>query len=546
MRDGRRVWASLAAGAVLAGATVLTAAPAARPAATTLDRLLPAADTRRVVRDARETTIDETAPREGLRVLVGGPAGLQRAFAGTEELEGRWLRRVLTTTDAEGTVSQAVGLQRVSERGLTSRALAVDGEVLVFEPEIVDLPAEPSDGGAWTSEGTARLASSSRTLPYRYESTSHRADGGCWRVETTGGLGTQRVRTEETWCPGRGVVASSSDGVADTELAAPPGVDVSTREAGWPADQAWAEQRYRSIAWPLESQLRPVQTSDAVVAVGMAHDLMWLVRSGERFAPARWAIPGGRVTALTALGDAVVVATDRRAVLAYDNHARLLWRVDLPDAVRAAPTRLDDGTVVVAGLDGRVTALRLATGERVWTARVPGAVQLPVVVAGGHALVADADGHVTALDPATGRQRWQADAESPDALAAGQAVYVGSSDLVLGLDPDSGDELWTNDLGATVRALASTPAGVVAATAEGLVGLDGDGARSWRQDGPAPETLLARGDRLLVGTDRDTRLLSADGREVARLASSGGDDTSVGPLGAARVDGDELVVWGPR
>jgi outer membrane protein assembly factor BamB len=113
--------------------------------------------------------------------------------------------------------------------------------------------------------------------------------------------------------------------------------------------------------------------------------------------------------------------------------------------VRLTPT-LVDGTVYVAGFNGRVVALNGESGGVRWRADIGEALTGGVGVGEGLALVGTSRGEVIALNAEGGAERWRSMVPS-EVLSAPQAdfgvvvVRTGDGSLT-GLDPSDGVEQW--------------------------------------------------------------------------------------------------------
>lgn len=113
---------------------------------------------------------------------------------------------------------------------------------------------------------------------------------------------------------------------------------------------------------------------------------------------------------------------------------------------------IDDGTVYVGDVSGRVAALRLETGDRLWTAR-EGATS-PVWPTGGAVFLVSDIGQLVRLDAATGDVVWQTDlplfeenrprrqhtrwVHYGPVLAGGRLVVASSDGVLRQFDPVSG------------------------------------------------------------------------------------------------------------
>ncbi|MGD9387028.1 MAG: outer membrane protein assembly factor BamB [Gammaproteobacteria bacterium] len=108
---------------------------------------------------------------------------------------------------------------------------------------------------------------------------------------------------------------------------------------------------------------------------------------------------------------------------------------------------VDGARVFVAGRDGRVHALDVATGDRRWTAETELALAAGPAAAYGMVAVGGSDGMVLVLDAADGSVRWQTQL-SGEVLAAPaiapQVVVVRTVDgRMRALSAENGEEIWS-------------------------------------------------------------------------------------------------------
>jgi len=125
-----------------------------------------------------------------------------------------------------------------------------------------------------------------------------------------------------------------------------------------------------------------------------------------------WHVTMGRgVRGSPALGESVVAAgtADRNLVLLDRASGEVLWRSHLDGTVRSGPL-LDEDRLYVATEtqpDGRVYAIRLRDGRRLWRARA-GSVTAPLAFDGEAIYAGTEDGSVLRLEPEHGQVLWRA------------------------------------------------------------------------------------------------------------------------------------------
>jgi outer membrane protein assembly factor BamB len=153
-----------------------------------------------------------------------------------------------------------------------------------------------------------------------------------------------------------------------------------------------------------------------------------------------------------------------------DAAARPVWRTDVGRGIAGSPALTED-LVVVAQVDRQVALLERATGDLVWRSHFPNPPGAGPLVDGDRIFVAtqEPNGRVYALHLATGGRIWSAaagDVAAPLAMDD-SIVYAGTTTGdVLALRTGDGSRLWKTRLTGAVRAAPlPTAAGLVVATA---------------------------------------------------------------------------------
>jgi len=123
---------------------------------------------------------------------------------------------------------------------------------------------------------------------------------------------------------------------------------------------------------------------------------------------------------------------------------------------------VNDGTIYGAGVDRKVYAIDLTTGQIQWGSRLSGLLASGVLVSGDAVYAGSSrpDGRVYALDRATGRRIWRTatgPVGAPLALTAGVLIAATQRGDVIGLDPKTGAVRWRRRLG--VSRVAPVPVG---------------------------------------------------------------------------------------
>jgi len=208
---------------------------------------------------------------------------------------------------------------------------------------------------------------------------------------------------------------------------------------------------------------------------------------------------------------------DAGAREALNPDPRPLWHVTMGRGVRGSPA-LGEAVVAVGTADRNLVLLDRSSGEALWRVHLDGTVRAGPLLDEDRLYVAtesQPDGRVYAVRLRDGRRLWRANAGSVTAPLAfdGEAIYAGTEDgVVLRMEPERGQVQWRTSLSGAVRAgPLSTPHGlVVATTSDTLYLID-------RQTGTVRSHLSLPGAVLATpATDgRRVYLATTNGRIVA-------------------------------
>ena len=134
----------------------------------------------------------------------------------------------------------------------------------------------------------------------------------------------------------------------------------------------------------------------------------------------------------------VVVALDART-------GEPVWRHESSSPVHTSPAVADDGTVVVAGDHGQMTALDPDSGRTLWQVQLGGRPAAPPTFSpdGERLYLADRSGSLVALDADTGNLEWKMQAPSgltqaPAVAADGTLCQLAEGPQALLVDPEKG------------------------------------------------------------------------------------------------------------
>lgn len=450
-------------------------------------------------------------------------------------------------TTAEGSDDALHGDDLYSlSNGEVRRQVVVAGRTgTIYRGGLLELPADVHDGSTWTSQGglvTMTDGAPGQLVSYSSRGSAARstdgelAAGGCLDVVVAQTVqGATETSSTRTWCPGRGIVAFAvGDRTWRAVGSARPAevtVDVSAFDWSRAGDVTLTSTSLvpeglaatRSVSLLSLSYLaRPALTTSGllVAAVKQNSDIVAIdpgSTTGNRDHTVWRAHPGGVIVTCATLGDMTVAVTTDRRISAYGPTGLALWSVRLPDTSSTRPVAFG-GRIIVAGVDGTVTALDPSTGATAWRLSMPNEIQVRPVVAGDTLVVVDEGGTMAAIDP-DGNQRWQ-NAELPAAtfgVSAGVVVVSerGSS-AIRGYDLDSGTKLWRIWEPSLIKGLADVGGTLVGWSSNGLLGYDpATGTQRWSRT----ETLydaVPSGDRFVVLTATSILAVDATGQIAAQ------------------------------
>ena len=186
--------------------------------------------------------------------------------------------------------------------------------------------------------------------------------------------------------------------------------------------------------------------------------------------------------------------------------------------------RTRDNTLYGGGMDRKVYAVDLASGEVRWSARLAGMIVGGVLLSGDTVYAASSrpEGRVYALRRDTGKQIWRVSTEpigAPLAMVDGMLVAETQRGRVLALDPPTGKVRWQRRLGvARVGATSGGNGGLVVATTDSLFRLAlADGKITHRAGSPGTivSPWLFHDGALIAGTT-DSQVVSIRPSDLRR------------------------------
>jgi len=166
-------------------------------------------------------------------------------------------------------------------------------------------------------------------------------------------------------------------------------------------------------------------------------------------------------------------------------------------------------TIYGGGMDRKVVAVDLATGQQRWASRLGGIIGGGVVVAGDTVFAATSrpEGKVSALDGKTGRHVWRTTTgpvNAPLSLIGNILVAENQKGEILGLDARTGDVRWRRRLGVSrIPAVPGDSGSLIVATVDSLFRInasDGKVVRRARSPGAVVSPWIRHGGLLVAGT----------------------------------------------
>jgi outer membrane protein assembly factor BamB len=212
---------------------------------------------------------------------------------------------------------------------------------------------------------------------------------------------------------------------------------------------------------------------------------------------------------------------------------------------------LEDGHIYGAGVDRKVYAVDLETGQVSWSSRLSGLIAGGVLVSGDTVYAASSrpEGKVYALDRRNGKRLWRSKTgpvAAPLALVAGTLVVSGQQRQLLGLSPADGSIRWRTPM--NMSRIAPEPAGrdgVVVAAVDSLYRVrvkDGVVSHRVASPGTVVSPWLSHRGALVAGTT-DSQVVAIEPTDL-RTRWSVRVDAPV--LGSPAALGDTLYVASRR
>ncbi|MCE1174970.1 MAG: PQQ-like beta-propeller repeat protein [Propionibacteriales bacterium] len=477
-------------------------------------------------------------------------------------------RLTSTFSDGTGVVHRSDDFLIDDADGLRTAVETQDNDSYrIYTPARLDLPNAVAAGRHWVSDGQAAIslrgskeqvgayhAEFSASAPQSHDEVVRR----CLHITMTQNVnGVAEPAITRTWCPGLGITAvSDAQGAATAStdpLRVPPAAATSFAwkdAASLTLSQHAVESTGANGMILLPQIPAALLADDTLVSVQVPAGHMMGLGVGGQEVGIRWrARPGARTTAVAGFGDRVVAANTERQLVAYDVQGQWLWQAPLPDLVVTTPVRLGDA-VVVAGLDGSVSAYALVDGQKLWSNRLTAEVRLPPKVVGDRVVVVDQTGAVACFDT-SGVEQWsqQLDPSSRFTVTSGAnpvvVVKSRTSIWVTAFALRDGSQAWRAEARLSGSQLLGLDGQAVLVDRTQLLSLDADtGTVRWARSGDTVYDAAGGVDHLmLLGLDRVT-LLDGGGRPVQSWATPvGATENSAGSI---VVGASQLAVIGPH
>jgi outer membrane protein assembly factor BamB len=208
---------------------------------------------------------------------------------------------------------------------------------------------------------------------------------------------------------------------------------------------------------------------------------------------------------------------------------------------------VQDNTLYGGGMDRKVYAVNLTSGEVRWSTRLSGMIVGGVLLSGDTVFVASSrpEGQVHALQRTDGKRIWRVSTGpigAPLAMVGGVLVAETQRGEVLALDPKTGEVRWRRRVGvARAPAAAAGEGGILVSTTDSLFRLgvsDGNVTHRVASPGSVVASWLAHKGVLLAGTT-DSQVVSIQPADLHRVWTVSVDAPVLGSLAAI---GDTLFL----
>lgn len=445
------------------------------------------------------------------------------------------LWRTTTTRIGERrTTHQQVRVYRLGD-DVSLVAESGPGEGHVFQPALVELPADVEPGMEWVSSGSA-----GDHLDYRATFRAEAGEEECLVVrgaitytDATGQQAGSTRDVEKTWCQGRGITAVS-ERRGDWQRTETPQTDagdhsqVKTEASAWSWQDkgSWSVREYGLITidpnygtgmmTSASAGINPVITASGrqVRATSSASDLIAFTAETQTEWQALWRMhPGGTILTLAAFGDVLVTTTAQRSVVAYTDTGVRLWAYPMDDLVRTPPARLSETQIVVGAIDGRMVALDLRTGKPAWERHLRTDVAVAPAADADHVAVADRAGQVSVLGASDGAPVAEVEVSQPGIVTMiDSTLVVQGENYIDGFELATGERRWRVVYGSLVDRILVVDSLAIIVGQGGTVAVDPDGRVVWRHR--SFSDMVTDGSTLVGLAAAEAEVLDLDGNVI--------------------------------
>lgn len=429
------------------------------------------------------------------QISAGSLAEVDRALRDVEIIE--ILQRTLTV-DGDTQSLSVINLRDNEGEHLLSQYDTATNQERVFDPPLLQLPADLSAGHTWASKGY--LSSGGISLTYiltgnvvgqETRATDFGSQTDCVRVD----LELQLAQTEsnaagpsepplahiqdQNWyCAGLGWVETQSNDLiqqqrtrevisksslvpstaplqlpnANTAQTAAPvqtepaHLDQSidqwelTRLGGLPHSGAENGDTIAltAVNGPQPMILAGLYSGELIAynATTSLHEMLWRVHLGG---------PAYGQPAVDEARGRIYIGSSDKHLYAFDQRGLFLWAFATQDNVATTPV-ISDSLIIFGSEDRRVYALDADTGALRWQYETGGAVAASPILVGNKVVIGSDDGQVYALDAATGKAIWAVPTKSQVEAALvsdNDLIYAASRDgNVYALKAEDGQIVW--------------------------------------------------------------------------------------------------------
>ena len=167
-----------------------------------------------------------------------------------------------------------------------------------------------------------------------------------------------------------------------------------------------------------------------------------------------WARP------VVADGKVLIASLDGKLTAVDEKTDSIVWTYTSSRGLVTTPVVSGD-LVLVGGFDDQLTAVNLADGSVKWSYKAPNWIWSRPVVANGVAYFGDFDGNLHAVNVSDGSEKWTIDlgqgpVRSGPAIVGNNLVIGGDHGWLFGVDITTQQKIWQKDLGTGVLADLTT------------------------------------------------------------------------------------------